>query len=63
MLTKFGVNYLFLLEGVLICSLIIPEIDIKTKIAGFLLVVANECKLEILSILSASKSPDKNIEV
>jgi len=98
--------------------LIIPEIDFKTKIAGFLMVVANECKLEscpglirpiyilslvtvaktnppsfdkrwryrvlplsfcqslslintdvcvefyeILNILSASKSPEKNIEV
>ncbi len=47
MLTKFGVNLVsFLEEYELVCSLIIPEIDIKIKIAGFLLVVANECKLE-----------------
>ncbi len=47
MLTKFGVNYLFLLgEYEFIYSLIFPENDIKKKIAGVLLVVANECKLE-----------------
>ncbi len=49
MLTKFGVNYLFLLEEYeFIYSLFSPENDIKKKIAGFLLVVANECKLEVV---------------
>ncbi len=47
MLTKFGVNYLFLLGGVWIYySLIFPEKLNKKKDSGFLLVVANECKLE-----------------
>ncbi len=45
MLTKFGVNYLFLLGGVFINLQLITEIDIKTKIAGFLLVVDNECNI------------------
>ncbi len=48
MLTKFGVNYLFLLGGVwFYLQLDIPQKLNKTKkIAGFLLVVAHECKWE-----------------